>query len=111
MQFDRLDRMIRGWIIGDFDPSVIRTRDFEFGIKTYSAGDAESWHYHKVATEITVIVSGKAAMNRRVLGPGDIVVLEPGEGCDFSCLSDVTTAVIKMPSILGDKYTTKESNA
>jgi hypothetical protein len=111
MRFDRLDRMVRGWIIGDFDPAVIRARDFEFGIKNYKAGDAEVLHYHKAATEVTVIVSGKAAMNGHVLGAGDIVVLEPGDGSDFSCISDVTLAVIKMPSVAGDKYTERELNA
>ena len=86
MQIDQLDRMVRGWLIGDFDPAVLRTRDFEFGIKHYKAGDSESWHFHKVATEVTVIVSGKATMNGRNLSAGDIVVLRPGEGTDFSCL-------------------------
>lgn len=111
MHFDRLDRMVRGWLIGDFDPAVLRTRDFEFGIKEYKAGDAESWHYHKVATEITVIVSGKVTMNGRALYAGDIIVLEPGEGGEFSCISDAITAIIKTPSVLGDKYIERETNA
>jgi quercetin dioxygenase-like cupin family protein len=111
MQIDRLDRMVRGWLIGDFDPAVLRTQDFEFGVKHYKAGASESWHYHKVATEVTVIVSGEARMNGRTLRAGDIVVLQPGEGSDFSCLSDVVTAVIKTPGAPDDKYTEREPNA
>ena len=111
MQIDRLDRMVKGWLIGDFEPAVIRTRDFEFGVKRYKAGASESWHYHKIATEVTVIVSGEAEMNGRSLNAGDIVVLHPGEGTDFSCLSDVVTAVIKTPGVPGDKYTEGKQNA
>ena len=110
MLVDRLDRMVRGWLIGDFDPSVMRTRDFEFGVKSFKAGDYEPWHYHKIATEITVLISGEAEMNGRALTAGDIVVLEPGEGAEFSCKSDVIAAVIKMPGVPDDKYTNRESN-
>ncbi len=111
MHVDRLDRMTRGWLIGDFDPAVVQTRDFEFGVKKYRGGDTEAWHFHKIATEITVVISGQASMSGRVLNPGDIVVLEPGEGSDFACISDATIAVIKMPGATGDKYAERELNA
>ena len=78
--------------------------DFEFGLKSYKAGDAPAWHFHRVATEVTLIVAGEATMNGRRLRAGDIVVLDPGEGADFRCQSDVITAVIKTPSLPGDKY-------
>ena len=54
-----LDAMIGGWFVGDFEPSVIRTKDFEVAVKKYKAGDKEARHIHKVATELTVIISGK----------------------------------------------------
>jgi hypothetical protein len=105
MRIDKLARMTRGWLIGNFDPAVMRTGDFEFGIKSYCAGDAEAWHYHKIATEITAIVSGEVCMNGRILTAGDIVTLAPGEGCDFTCRRDAVTAVIKSPGAPNDKYT------
>jgi hypothetical protein len=31
-------------------------------------------------------------------------LLEPGESADFNVLEDTTTVVVKVPSLLGDKY-------
>ena len=39
-----------------------------------------------------------------VLEAGDIVLIEPGEDTDFEALTDVTTVVVKTPSVAGDKY-------
>lgn len=104
MRLDKLENMVGGWVLGDFTPSVLRTDKVEFAVKHYKKGDAEAAHHHKVATEVTVIVSGSAVLAGRELKAGDIAVLEPGESADFRCLTDVVTAVIKMPSVLGDKY-------
>lgn len=100
-----LSRMTKGWFVGDFEPSVLRTAGAEVAVKSYRAGDAEEWHVHRVATEITVLVSGSVRMGERTLGPGAIVRLEPGEGTDFVALEDSVTVVVKVPSVSGDKYT------
>ncbi len=94
----------RGWIVGDFDPTVLRTKDFEFMVRNYKKGEKEDRHVHKIAHEISVIVSGKFKMNGDILVPGSIVHLEPTVSADFECLEDGTTAVVKSPSVRGDKY-------
>jgi hypothetical protein len=33
--------MVKGWFVGDFDPSVSRSKDVEVGVKHYRAGDRE----------------------------------------------------------------------
>lgn len=76
----------RGWIVGDFAPSLIRTKEFEFMVRHYSAGETEGAHVHKLAEEITVIVSGEFTMNGTTLSKGDIVHLKPGEAADLSAL-------------------------
>ena len=43
-------------------------------------------------------------MNGRVLGPGDILVLEPGDAADFVALEPTTSVVVKLPSVPGDTY-------
>ena len=43
-------------------------------------------------------------MNDSVYEAGDIVLIEPGEDTDFEALTDVTTVVVKAPSVMGDKY-------
>ena len=64
----------------------------------------EARHLHKIATEITVIVSGRVLMNDREYFAGDIVKINPGEATDFVCLEDAVSAVVKLPGALNDKY-------
>jgi quercetin dioxygenase-like cupin family protein len=104
MKTARLDQMVRGWFVGDFDPVAHRTPHAEAGVKHYRAGDHEPTHYHKIATEITLIVQGEVKMFGRTFREGDIIVVEPGDATDFTALSDAITAVIKVPGVTGDKY-------
>lgn len=104
MRVERLENMVHGWFVGDFEPHVLKTSDVEVGVKTYQAGEYESWHYHRVAAEVTVIVTGEVEMNGRRYGAGDILVIEPGEGTDFRALTDVTNVVVKFPGASDDKY-------
>jgi hypothetical protein len=103
-KFD-LNSFIKGWFVGNFDPSIIKTNDVEVGIKRYKAGDYESSHYHKVATEITAIVYGEVEMNGNKYFADDIIVIDPFTRTDFKCLTDVITVVVKYPGASNDKYT------
>lgn len=104
-----LKEMIGGWFIGDFEPNLIRNKDFEASVKYYKKGDKESNHMHKIATEVTVLESGSAIMKDTVFHAGDIILLEPGEATSFEALEDTTTFVIKFPSVMGDKYMVEDS--
>jgi len=104
MKLNKLNEMFKGWIIGNFEPSLYKTDDFEVAVKKYKAGDKDEKHYHKVATEITVIVSGMVLMNGIIYNSGDIITIEPNEATDFEALSDVVTTVIKVPCVKDDKY-------
>jgi quercetin dioxygenase-like cupin family protein len=96
--------MTGGWFVGDFAPTVFKTDQFEVGLKYYKKGDYEDRHVHKIAAEITVIVTGHARMNDKNFETGDIIVLEPGESMDFAALTDCSTLVVKLPSVKNDKY-------
>jgi hypothetical protein len=102
-RFD-LDSFIKGWFVGNFNPSLIKTNDVEVGVKKYKAGDYESSHYHKIATEITVIISGEVEMSGVKYVANDVIVIEPNESTDFKCLTDVVTVVVKYPGASNDKY-------
>ena len=67
MKFFNLKSFIGGWFVGDFDPSIIKTKDFEVSVKRYDKGDSEQRHLHKLADEITVIVQGVVKMNDKIL--------------------------------------------
>jgi mannose-6-phosphate isomerase-like protein (cupin superfamily) len=93
----------KGWFVGDFEDAVHRDV-FEVAIKRYSAGESESRHVHKIARELTVVISGRIRMNGVEYAADDIVVIEPGESTDFQCLEDAVTCVVKNKSVKGDKY-------
>jgi hypothetical protein len=100
----KLEDMIKGWFIGNFEPSLYKTNDVEVGIKKYNAGDYENFHYHKIATEFTVIVSGTVEMNGIQYGENDIIKIVPEVLTNFKALTDVITVVVKLPGANNDKY-------
>lgn len=105
MEIYNLDSMIRGWFIGNFEPSVYKNKEFEVAVKRYKKGDYEKKHYHKISTEVTVIISGCIQMNGNKFEEGEIIILSPMEASDFECLSDVAlTVVVKYPGGTNDKY-------
>jgi hypothetical protein len=104
MKSFHLDDMIKGWFVGDFSPVAFSTKDCEVAVKKYKAGDCEGAHHHKIATEITVVVSGQIRMVGKNWGAGDIVVVEPGTVTDFEALTDVVNVVVKVPGASDDKY-------
>ena len=108
MRTARLEDMKGGWFVGAFSPTVLRTDAAEVAVKHYPAGAYEKRHFHKIATEVTVIVSGEVEMERVRYRAGDIIIMEPGDATDFRTLTDVTTAVVKIPGTLHDKYVCEE---
>ena len=105
MKIAKLDDMIKGWFIGNFEPSLCKTNDVEVAVKKYNRGDYEEKHYHKIATEYTLIISGRVKMNNKEYKEGDIIIMEPYETTDFECLEDNTiNVVVKLPGANNDKY-------
>jgi len=107
MEKHNLNEMIGGWFIGNFEPSLLKTNDVEVAVKNYKAGDAEEAHYHKIATEYTIILKGKVRMMGVEYNEGEILTIPPMESTDFLALTDVTTVVVKIPGASNDKYITK----
>jgi len=94
----------RGWLVGDFEPSVFSTNKIEVAIQNYEAGHEEPNHYHKIATEITFMVSGSAFCNDLLIENGEGVIIEPNQPNIFRAKTNCTTLVIKFPSVPSDKY-------
>jgi len=104
MKHLQLENMKNGWFVGNFLPTVLATEQFEVAIKHYPAGSEEAWHYHAIATEVTVVVSGHVEMCGKHFKKGDIIVLEPGEGTSFKAKTETTCTVVKIPSVANDKF-------
>ena len=99
----KLDDFTKGWFVGNFSPTILPTDAVEVAVKHYRAGEAEGTHHHKVATELTLIVSGRVRMSGEEVGPGEIIRMEPGQATDFVPLADTVTVVVKLPCVKGDK--------
>lgn len=104
MTVDNLENMFRGWFIGNFEPAVLKTDQFEVGILFHPKGEKWPKHYHKEAVEINVLMSGKMIINNQLIGPGNIFLLEKNEIAEPEFLEDCTIVCVKTPSVPGDKY-------
>jgi len=107
LKLSNLKDFTRGWFIGHFEPSIIKTDDFEVGVLTHPKGEYWAPHHHKIAQEINVLLSGSMSCNGKLFAPGDIFVFEPNEVCTPTFHEDCKILVVKVPSVRGDKY---ESN-
>ncbi|MGI5105998.1 hypothetical protein H0R94_03005 [Treponema socranskii] len=104
MKISKLNDMTKGWFIGNFEPSVFKTNAVEVAVKSYKKGDSEDAHYHKIATEYTVVVKGSVKMFGKEFSEGDIIVAEPGDITSFEALTDCINLVVKLPGANNDKY-------
>jgi len=107
MEIFKLNKMTKGWFVGDFEPSIIRTNSCEVGIKAYKKGTKELSHYHKASKEITAIIKGKAKINEHILFEGDIILIDENEVAQFEAIEDVITVVYKSKSLVNDKFLVK----
>ncbi len=106
MKLYKVSDMKRGWFIGDFEPNVIRTKGFEVGYLHHRAGEKWPSHYHKIATEINLLISGSMTICGKLINAGEIFVIEPMEVADPIFHDDCYLMTVKVPSLPGDKYET-----
>jgi quercetin dioxygenase-like cupin family protein len=109
----KIDEMFRGWFIGDFEPSIHRTKEFEVGYLLHKKGEVWKAHYHAVGTEVNYLIRGKMIlrnvefenkMQDLELNTGDLFVLYSNEIADPIFLEDCEFIVVKFPSLPGDKH-------
>lgn len=104
MKISRIDDYFKGWFIGNFDPAVLKTDQFEVGVLFYPKGIHHQKHFHRLATEYNVLVQGSFILSGTKLNAGDVFILEPDEIADPEFLEDCTIVCVKVPSLPGDKY-------
>ena len=94
----------RGWLVGDFQPAILKKKDVEVALKTYQAGQKELPHYHKLTDEFTLILKGCVNINKVIYKEGSIICI-PANGISyFEALENTTTLVIRTGSFPNDKY-------
>lgn len=99
----QLKNFTNGWFVGNFEPTIFATNDFEVSVKFFEAGDREPLHKQILATELTAVISGIVQMNTKEFSVGAIIEFEPGEACEFLSVTDATLVCVKFPSIPNDK--------
>lgn len=100
----KLDDFKLGWVIGDFDPAIYKTKDIEVGVKYYEPLVKEPKHLHKIATEYTIILLGRVKVNGIEYSKGDLIKVDKNQISEFETLEKTITLVVKTPSAPGDKY-------
>lgn len=104
MILDNIINFKNGWFLGDFSPSIFRTKDFEVGIISHRKGEQWATHYHKLSREINFVIEGSLEVQDKVIVAGEFFVLEPWEISNPIFLEDSKILCIKIPSCPGDKY-------
>ena len=104
MKILKIEDYIGGWFIGNFTPSVLKTKLFEVCYKKHKKNEKWPKHYHKIATEYNYLISGKMRLANKTLKKGDIFIIYPNEIADPVFLQNFEVLVVKIPSKKGDKY-------
>jgi len=98
-----INNYTRGWIIGDFEPCIKRTCDYEIGILSHKKDEKWGFHYHDETREINILLSGIMVINNISIKKDTIFIFEKGM---ISCpifLTDCIVLCIKVPSRPNDK--------
>jgi len=108
MKIDNINRFKGGWFLGNFEPSLLKSMDFEVAHQHHKKGVKSTPHIHKISTEYNYIVKGKiklgAGKGSLILSDGGIFIYEPYDVSNVEFLKNTDLIVIRIPSSPGDKY-------
>jgi quercetin dioxygenase-like cupin family protein len=103
MKIADIQEMKGGWFVGNFEPTLF-SANFEVAVKKYKKGEFHAPHFHKIATEINYLISGRILANGTLIEPGQIFAFEPNEVASCEFVEDCELVVVKSVSVLNDKY-------
>jgi quercetin dioxygenase-like cupin family protein len=110
MKKHNLSDFWRGWFIGNFEPSLLKTEQFEVGYLFHPKGENWPDHYHKLGTEYNLLVKGKMKILGETIHEGELFVVEPYEVAVPEFLEDCYIVCVKSPGNKGDKYLVDKEN-
>lgn len=103
MIMNRIENFTRGWLVGDFDPSLLKTKEIEVGLLPRKKDEDWPPHYHQYCDEYNVLVKGRMSIGHKEINEGDIFIISSGEITKARFHEDCTILCIKHPSVPGDK--------
>jgi quercetin dioxygenase-like cupin family protein len=99
-----INNFLNGWIVGDFEPSLIKSKDIEIGVLDLKKGERGDGHFHLKHSEYNIILYGMAKIENKIYNQGDVFIYLPKEKSYVEYLEDTKLLVIKTPSTKNDKY-------
>ena len=102
--YNVVTHFVGGWFVGNLEPTVFKTDQFEVSLKHHSAGEVWDQHYHSESVEINYLMRGRMNINGQDLTAPVIFVIDKNEIADPTFYTDVELIVIKAPSAPGDKH-------
>lgn len=99
-----LTDFVRGWIIGNFEPNIVKTDKYEVALLTHCKGEKWDFHYHRVADEINFLLEGRMLINERLVEKGSLFVIQKNQLTCPNFLENCKVLCIKVPSVPTDKY-------
>lgn len=104
VKIDNLDRFKRGWIIGNFEPSLLKNTGIELAVMKGKKGDGPGdYHYHQNCTEINVLIKGKVKVNDKIINENEIFIFEPLVPSIYEYLEDSVWVTFKNKESNDDK--------
>jgi quercetin dioxygenase-like cupin family protein len=104
MKIEKIKNFKNGWFIGNFEPSLFKTENFEVSVQFHAKGFIGVKHYHKKSTEYNLILKGKINICGNELSKGDIFIFSPNEISESFFMEDTEILVVKNFSDPSDKY-------
>ena len=98
-----VDSFVRGWFIGDFEPSILRTKTWEMALLKHSKNEKWDFHYHAQADEVNVLLSGRMMLNGHEIRSRNMFTIPKKQIACPLFLEDCMILCIKTPSVIGDK--------
>lgn len=99
-----VESFVRGWFVGNFEPTLFRTTEFEVGINKHKKGKFCAYHYHKITPEYNILLEGSVTINDKIIQRGEIFTIPIMQ---ISCPifhEDCKILCIKIGSEPSDKY-------
>lgn len=103
MKIGKLSDMKGGWMIGNFDPSILKTTSFEVGVHKYTKGQYWAPHFHQHMDEYNYMIRGTMKIKEQIVTEGDYFIISRGEIANPEFITDCEVLIIKTPSVPGDK--------
>ncbi len=94
----------RGWLIGDFEPNIYKTKKYELAFLTHLKDEKWKFHYHMEAIEINFLIKGKMILNNHLIENNNIFIINKNVIACPIFIEDCKILCIKIPSRPSDKY-------